>query len=107
MILTLARCSKISNLVPPLLQTVTRSLCQIIVFLFINLNQMVSQGIRHRVAITNDNHILVVNMVLHQTGDGSVASHNMNSVLQQRERYGVNREIAICQDYRVTLYHTW
>ena len=74
MILTLARCSKISNLVPPLLQTVTRSLRQIIVFLFINLNQMVSQGIRHRVAITNGDDIRLILMGC-KVSDGSVASH--------------------------------
>lgn len=82
MILTLARCSNISNLVPPLLQTIARSLRQIIIFLFVNLNQTVTQGVWNRIAITNDNHILVVNMVLHQTGNGTIASHDMPGVLQ-------------------------
>ena len=82
MILTLARCSYISNLMPSLLQTIARSLRQIIVILFVNLNQAIPQGIWHRVTITYDNHILVAIIMLYQTGNGTIASHDMPGVLQ-------------------------
>ena len=82
MILTLARCSYISNLMPPLLQTESCSFCQVVIFLFVNLNQAIPQGIWHRVTITYDNHILMAIIMLCQTGNGTIASHDMLGVLQ-------------------------
>ena len=82
MVFTLTRCTEISNLVPSLLQTIARSLRQIIIILFINLNQTVSQRLRHRVAITYGYDILQMVIAGRQTGDGTVASHDMPGVLQ-------------------------
>ena len=94
MILTLTCSTNISDSVPSPLQTIARGLSQVIVFLFIHLYQTISQTIRNRIAIAYRNDIRLI-LKGFKVSNGSIASHNMSSVLQQGERNGVNREIAV------------
>ena len=85
MILTLTRSTEISDSAPSLLQAIARGLGQIIIFLFFNPNQAVSQSLRNRITIANRDDICLI-LMGSKVSDGPIASHNMNGVLQQRER---------------------
>ena len=92
MVFTLASSPEVGYALPPLTEAVACGLRQVVVLLFVNTDQFVTEDLRHGVAIANNS------LCLRNMTDGTIASHDVLRMVEDSQRYGMRRKQSVGYD---------
>ena len=96
-VFTFTSSPKVGYIVPTLFQAVARSLCLVVILLFINANEPVVIFCRHAITIPHNS------LGIRNLTDGTITGNDMGNLLQYSKRNLVGRKLTVCNNNGIEL----